>query len=109
MNSSKRKRLVSGGWRVGTAKEFLGLSNEESKIVEMKLALSDSLKRRRLKQKLTQEALAKRLGSSQSRIAKLESGAIGVTLDLLFRALFAAGATTEEIAREMRQRKRSAA
>ena len=109
MNESKKRRLVSAGWRIGTAKEFLGLSNEESKIVEMKLALSDSLKRRRLKQRLTQEALAKRLGSSQSRIAKLESGAMGVTLDLLFRALFAAGATTEEIAREMRHRKRPAA
>ena len=53
--------------------------------------------------------LAKRLGSSQSRVAKLERGALGVTLDLLFRALFVAGASTDEVARELRSRRRSAA
>lgn len=109
MNAAKKKRLESAGWRVGTADEFLGLSPEEAQIVEMKLALGESLKRHRLRKRLTQQALAKRLGSSQSRVAKLESGAAGVSLDLLFRALFATGATSTDIAREMRPKKRSAA
>ena len=109
MKVAKRKRLESAGWAVGTSDEFLGLSPEEAKIVEMKLALSDSLKRHRIRSRLTQLELAKKLGSSQSRVAKLEAGATGVTLDLLFRALFATGVSTEEIAREMRPRKRSAA
>ena len=109
MKTSKKKRLESAGWKVGTADAFLGLSKEEARIVEMKLALSESLRRHRLKRRLTQQALAKKLGSSQSRVAKLESGGIGVTLDLLFRALFATGVTTDEIAREMRPRKRTAA
>jgi len=109
MNKTKKKRLESVGWRVGTAEEFLGLSQEEARIVEMKLALSDSLRRHRLKRRITQTELARRLGSSQSRVAKLEAGALGVTLDLLFRALFATGVSTEEIAREIRHKKRSAA
>lgn len=109
MNPAKRKRLESRGWKVGTADEFLGLSAEEAQIVEMKLALGDSLKRYRQKRQLTQLALAKRLGSSQSRVAKLEAGAPGISLDLLFRALFAAGVTTADIAREIKPRRRSAA
>ena len=64
MNSGKKKRLESAGWKVGTASEFLGLSQEEARIVEMKLALSESLRRHRLSKRLTQHALAKRLGSS---------------------------------------------
>jgi len=109
MKTAKKKRLESGGWRVGTADEFLGLSQEEARIVEMKLALSETLRRHRLKRRITQLELAKRLGSSQSRVAKLDAGAPGVTLDLLFRALFAAGVSTDEIAREIRPKRRSAA
>ena len=109
MKAAHKKGLERAGWRVGTAAEFLDLSREEAELVEMKLALSDVLKRRRLKRGLTQAALARKLGSSQSRVAKLESGVRGVTLDLLVRALLAAGATTDEIAREMRHRKRPAA
>ena len=109
MKTAKKQRLESGGWRVGTAAEFLGLSQEEARIVEMKLALSQTLRRHRLKRRITQLELAKRLGSSQSRVAKLEAGASGVTLDLLFRALFATGVSTDEIAREIRPKRRSAA
>jgi len=109
MNSAKRRKLEAAGWRIGTAGEFLGLSSEEAQIVEMKLALSETLRRRREKCDLTQGELAKKLGSSQSRIAKLESGAAGVSLDLLFRALLALGATPADIAREIRPKKRSAA
>lgn len=109
MNSARKKRLESGGWKVGTASEFLSLSEEEARIVEMKLALSVSLKKHRTRRGWTQLELAKKLGSSQSRVAKLETGAAGATLDLLFRALFATGASTEEVAREMKPRRRSAA
>ena len=109
MKIAKKKRLEAAGWSVGTADEFLVLSPEEAKIVEMKLALGDSLRRHRVRRRWTQLDLARKLGSSQSRVAKLETGALGVTLDLHFRALFATGASAEEIARELRPRKRSAA
>ena len=109
MKAARKKRLEAAGWKVGSAEEFLDLSPEEAKIVAMKLALGDSLKRYRIRRGWTQQDLARRLGSSQSRVAKLETGALGVTLDLLFRALFVAGASTDEVARELRSRKRSAA
>jgi plasmid maintenance system antidote protein VapI len=109
LKATEKKRLERAGWRVGTVEEFLDLSPEEAELVEMKLALGDLLKRRRLRKRLTQVALARKLGSSQSRIAKLELGVRGATLDLLFRALLAAGVTTDEIARAMRHKKRSAA
>ncbi len=109
MNSEKRKRLESTGWKVGSAGEFLGLSREEAELVEMKLALGQFLKRYRVRRRLTQEALAQKLGSSQSRVAKLEGGFRGATLDLLFRALFVTGATTDDIAREIRHKKSRAA
>ena len=109
MRAARKKRLEAAGWKIGTAEDYLGLSPEEARIVEMKLALGDSLRRHRIRRHWTQLDLAKKLGSSQSRVAKLETGALGVTLDLLFRALFVAGVSTDEIARELRSRKRSAA
>ena len=109
MNTAKKKRLEAAGWKVGSAGDFLGLTPEEAELVEMKLALGQALKRFRARKRLTQEARALKLGSSQSRVAKLESGFRGATLDLLFRALFAAGATTDDIAREIGHRKRRAA
>lgn len=109
MNAEQKARLKKAGWTVGTAAGFLGLSREELQLVEMKLALGEFLRRHRAKRRLTQEALAERLGSSQSRVAKLEAGVRGVTLDLLFRALFATGVKADDIAREILHSKRRAA
>lgn len=106
MNTAKKKRLEAGGWKVGTTTDFLGLSREEAELVEVKLALSDLLKRRRTARRLSQESLAGRIGSSQSRIAKLEAGRRGTTLDLLFRALLATGMTRREIGQELQHKKR---
>ncbi|MHB1390465.1 MAG: helix-turn-helix domain-containing protein [Thermoleophilia bacterium] len=99
MNTSKRNDLESKGWQVGNTQEFLGLSDEELAYIELKLALSQSLKERRQKQKLTQLELAKLLKSSQSRVAKMEAGDPRVSIDLLVRALFVLGATKKDVAR----------
>ncbi len=40
MKGTKKVRLAASGWRIGSAAEFLGLSNEEAALVEMKLALA---------------------------------------------------------------------
>jgi DNA-binding XRE family transcriptional regulator len=101
MNKTKRAKLRARGWAVGTAEEFLGLTAAEAAVVELKLALSASLRTRRKAQKLTQAALAKRLGSSQSRVAKMEAGDRSVSLDLLVRSLATLGATPRDIARAL--------
>ena len=98
MKSSKKKSLESKGWKFGSAREFLNLSAEEVAYVELKLALSKNLREYRREKKLTQEELARRLKSSQSRIAKMEAGDPSVSLDLLVRSLLALGASRKHLA-----------
>jgi ribosome-binding protein aMBF1 (putative translation factor) len=99
MRKSKRERLEAKGWRFGSAQEFLGLSNEESAYVELRLRLADSLRLRRQKRNLSQTELARMVHSSQSRVAKMEGGDPSVSLDLLIRSLLALGASTRDLAR----------
>ena len=103
MNASKRKKLQAAGWKVGSTREFLGLSDEEAAFVELKLTLSNSLKKYRTNQGLSQTELAKRLRSSQSRVAKMEASDPAVSIDLLIRALLAAGAKRKDIAKAIAQ------
>ena len=98
MDRKKQKRLEKAGWRVGSASEFLGLSAAEEELVAMKLSLSAKLKKARERRQITQTDLAKRMGSSQSRVAKMEAGDPGVSLDLLVQGLLAVGATRKQIA-----------
>jgi hypothetical protein len=104
MSNSKRARLEAHGWRFGSAADFLALTSEEAAFVETKLALSRSLRARRTAQHLSQTALAKRLHSSQSRIAKMEAADRSVSIDLLLRALFALGAQPRDVALAIRKR-----
>jgi DNA-binding XRE family transcriptional regulator len=99
MNEKKKKVLKSKGYKVGSVEEFLGLSPEESEYIELKLALSDALAKRRKKSNLTQAQLAKTLKSSQSRVAKMEKGDPSVSVDLLVKSLLAMGANKESIAK----------
>ena len=95
----KKERLEKKGWRFGSAQDFLGLSNQEAAYIELRLGLADSLKRRRLKRKLSQTDVAKLIESSQSRVAKMEGGDGSVSLDLLIRSLLALGASNRDVAR----------
>jgi len=97
MRNAKLKRLKAAGWKVGTAKDFLGLDEQEATLADMKLSLIDAVKKSRKKRHLSQTDLAQRIGSSQSRIAKIEAGDPSVSLDLIVRALIATGATQQEI------------
>jgi DNA-binding XRE family transcriptional regulator len=99
MHKAKQKKLERRGWKVGSATDFLGLSAEEARFIELKLALSRALRERREALKLTQVDMAQRLRSSQSRIAKMEAGDASVSIDLLIRSLFALGATKRDLAR----------
>jgi DNA-binding XRE family transcriptional regulator len=106
MNKEKKARLERGGWKVGTVRDFLGLSKAEEALVELRLALSRGLRERRAKRRLSQEQLATLLGSSQSRVAKMESGDPSVSIDLLVRSLLTMGTTQEELAQVIRHRTR---
>jgi helix-turn-helix protein len=109
MDRRKQRRLAGAGWRVGSAAGFLGLTAEEAALVEMKLRLSRALRARRTALNLSQVALAKRLGSSQSRVAKMEAADRTVSTDLLLRALLALGATPRDVANAVQRRGAGAA
>ena len=104
MKPSKRARLEAHGWRVGSAAEFLDLTPEEAAFVETKLALSRYVRDRRTAQNVSQSVLAKRLKSSQSRVAKMEAADPTVSIDLLLKALFALGAKPKDIAIAIQKR-----
>jgi len=106
MRTAKRKKLEDAGWRVADAKEFLKLSDAEMRFVEVKLALARLLRKLRTGRRLTQTELAERLGSSQSRVAKLEAGDPSVSVDLLVRSALAAGATKKDLAEALSSRRR---
>lgn len=97
MNEEKLQELAKKGWVETTVADFLELTPEESAYIELKLMLSQSLRERRQELKLSQEALAERLASSQSRVSKMEQGDTTVSIDLLIRSLLSLGATPEEI------------
>ncbi|MHB1155771.1 MAG: helix-turn-helix domain-containing protein [Phycisphaerales bacterium] len=108
MKSDKRKRLEAAGWKVGSTRQFLNLSDEESTFIEMKLALARGLRKQRESQNLTQTELARRIGSSQSRVAKMESADPSVSLDLLVQSLLSLGAGPQDVARLLRPVSRAA-
>jgi ribosome-binding protein aMBF1 (putative translation factor) len=101
MRPDVARRLKARGWKVGDATELLGLSDHEAALVELRLSLSRSVRERRQKLGLSQVELASRLGSSQSRVAKLEGADATVSIDLLIRGLLALGASRREIGRAL--------
>ncbi len=104
MREAKRRRLEAKGWKIGTAREFLRLSAEEAAYIEFKVRLAMGLREWRRRRDLTQSDLAKRLQSSQSRIAKMEAGDPSVSLDLLVRSLLTLGASRRDLTRIMSAR-----
>ena len=68
------------------------------RMVELKVVLAQNLRHKRQERNLTQEQVALRLGSSQSRVAKMEASDPSVSMDLLVRTLLALGTTRKELA-----------
>jgi len=99
MHQTKQKRIEASGWKVGTAADFLNLTPEEEIFIEMKLSLSHNLKKMRKHKQLSQVDLAKLIRSSQSRVAKMESGSASVSIDLLIKSLLALGASQKDLAK----------
>ena len=98
MRESKRKKLESKGWKLGSAKDLLGLSDQEEMYIELRLKLAEGLKARRRANGVTQIELAQTIRSSQSRVAKMEAGDPTVSLDLLVKSILALGTSNRELA-----------
>jgi transcriptional regulator with XRE-family HTH domain len=97
MKSKRKAKLEAAGWAVGSTQDFLKLSDAEAAYIEAKVALAEKLRAARTDRHLSQIEVAKRLHSSQSRVAKMEAADPSVTVDLLVRSLFRLGIGTTEI------------
>jgi len=106
MKPEKQRKLEAAGWRIGDARDFLDLSPSEAEFVEIKLALARRLRQIREEHHWTQAEFAKKVGSSQSRVAKMEAGDRTVSVDLLVKSLLAAGADRKELGRVVGARRR---
>jgi ribosome-binding protein aMBF1 (putative translation factor) len=98
MRESKRKKLEAKGWRVGSTKDLLGLSDQEVRYIELRLKLAQGLKSRRQAKGISQVNLAHTIKSSQSRVAKMEAGDPTVSIDLLVKSILALGASSRDLA-----------
>ena len=45
MNEARTEKLKKAGWKLGTPKEFLGLTDEQAALIEIKLALGQGHQR----------------------------------------------------------------
>jgi transcriptional regulator with XRE-family HTH domain len=97
MNPSKRAALEAKGYVFQDAEDFLGLTPEERMLVDLRLTLSRAIRKHRVRNGLTQRAVAERMGTSQPRFASIESAGQDVSLDLMFRAFFLLGGDLREI------------
>jgi ribosome-binding protein aMBF1 (putative translation factor) len=91
-------KKLKNGWVEGSVQEFLGLSDADMEYIETKRALATYLREQRKKQHLSQTELATRLETSQSRVAKMESGDPTVSVDLLLQALYRIGTKRRQLA-----------
>lgn len=90
MKRAQKEEFEKAGWKLGTASELLGMTEPEEALVDAKLRLGDAVRALRTHNKLSQAVLAKRMGSSQPRVAKVENRDPEVSMDLLMKAVFAA-------------------
>lgn len=97
MDKKKRQQLLDKGFRIGSAADFLELTPEEEAYIEIRLDISNMVKAQRVKRGWTQDQLARAIGSSQSRIAKLEGGDPGISMDLMIKALLRLGTSKKQL------------
>ncbi len=97
VKAAKRARLEAAGWTVGDTAEFLDLPPEQVAFIELKLALARHLRGVRIRSGRTQAEVAEILGSSQSRVARMEAADDSVSVDLLVISLLALGASRAEV------------
>ena len=89
MKEAKKKILEAKGYKVTDSAEWLGLSKEESQLVEMRVALAQELERVRKAKGITQAELARRVGTKQSGVARMLNNPDTSTMDNLIKGLIA--------------------
>ena len=83
---------------MGDYGDAFGLSDEDRVYVEMRLATAREVDRLRHEMGVSQEELARRMGTRQSTVSRVMRDPSTTSFDWLFRALLALGATPRKIA-----------
>jgi transcriptional regulator with XRE-family HTH domain len=91
MNAAKRKGLEAAGWRFGDAADFLAMTDAERQLLDARVEAALAVRRQREAVQLSQQELARRIRTSQPRVARIERAAPDVSLDQILRAFAAAG------------------
>src|SRR5258708_39077913 len=94
---SKKTRIAQA--KASTAERRRTSKEQQEGLVVIKQLLASTVRNTRQRRGLSQVDLARRLGSSQSRVATLEAGAASVSLDLMGVAFLATGGAPSERAR----------
>lgn len=97
MDAKRRAELKAKGWVETTVKELFGLDEVDMQVVELRVRLAREVRRRREESGMSQAALARRIETSQPRMARIEGGQSGVSLDQLVNAFLATGGSLEEL------------
>ena len=98
MTEAKKKMLEANGMKVVDSADWLGLTKEESQLVDMRVALAEELERVRKEKGLTQAELARRIGTKQSAVARMTGKPESSTIDSLMKSLMALGEPVSKIA-----------
>src|SRR5256885_1283677 len=85
MAKNMPKALEAAGWCQGDAEDFLGMSDEERRLLDLRFAIAHTVRQLREVKGWTQKQLAERAKSSQARVAKAEAASMEATLDLMYR------------------------
>ena len=91
MDARKRKSLEAAGWKFGDAADFLGMTDEERRLLDARMEMAIAVRRLREAKSLSQKQLAERLKTTQPRIARIERAAANVSFDQIFKAFTAVG------------------
>lgn len=92
-------KKLKNGWVEGSVQDFLDLSDADMEFIETRRALAHRVRALRQERGLTQTALAARLKTSQSRVAKMEAADATVSIDLLLQTLFSLGMNRRQLAK----------
>ncbi len=106
MDAAKRKRLELAGYKIyDDAADWLGLTEEEKKQLDLRETMARAVKTLRESSGLTQAQLAVRIRSKQPKIANLEAGRGGFTLDYAAKVYRAMGGEVTIKAKPPKRRK----
>jgi hypothetical protein len=97
VKKERREALEAAGFQVGGIKEFLGLSDQEVRVIDLRVGIGRAIHRIRQDRGLTLGEVGALAATTQPRVARAEAGLPGVTLDQAFRILFALGGDMGDI------------